>query len=256
MFKPACCLLLVATVFSSCSKMLDYYNHKDSEPPPDCQVKKITQQSGTDVYTTRVTYYANGQPASVKYERYDGTVDYIDSFTFYYAYDHLNRLISETSDFVYSYDLVYYAYEGNSTLPVRDTIRALYSSHVEDLEYDAKGRIIKRTLRDFQFVVPEDNPGPHPPVVYKYYYDIRGNRQEHMSNPGYPGLIEYSDKPSIYCLHPVWQLSYKDYSKNSVPVGETFNEHGLPLIVREGNGRFPQPFLDMYFGSRIEYECN
>ena len=112
-----------------------------------------------------------------------------------------------------------------------------------------------KTRRDFQFVIPEDNPGPHPDEVYRYYYDIRGNRQQHPSNPGYNGVIQYSDKPSLYSLHPVWQLTHKNYSKNSVPYGETYNSKGLPLTVKEDNVASFQPFLNLHFGSAITYDC-
>jgi hypothetical protein len=76
-----------------------------------------------------------------------------------------------------------------------------------------------------------------------------------MSNPGYPGIIQYSDKPSLYSLHSVWQLIHKDYSKNSVPFGETFNNKDLPLSIKQSNVAYFQPFLNLYLGSVIEYDC-
>jgi len=256
MFKPACFLVLLTVTLSSCQKLLDYYNYNGNKPSTGCQIKAITHSSSSVESTTRITYRSNGLPATVKYEMHDVAFDYTDSFTFHYAYDHLNRLVSESSDWVYGPNLIYYAYEGNSSLPVRDTIRALYESFVEDLQYDVKGRIIKKARRDFQFVIPEDNPGPHPDEVYKYYYDARGNRQEHISNPGYPGIIQYSDKPSLYSTHPVWQLIHKDYSINSVPFGETFNEKNLPLSIKQNKVSYLQPFLDLHPGSKIEYDCD
>ena len=253
-FVCACTFLLLAASFSSCNKILEYYNY-NNDPSTGCQIKTITNTSGTYVSTTRISYHSNGLPASVNYATYDTEFNFTDSFTFYYVYDQQDRLISETSDFVYGPNLVYYAYEGNSKLPVRDTVRALYFSFVEDLEYDAHGRIIQKTRRDFQFVIPQDNPGPHPDEVYRYYYDLRGNRQENLSNPGYRGIIQYGDKPSLYSVHPVWQLIYKDYSKNSVPFGETFNNEELPLSIKQTNVPYLQPFLDLSRGSEIVYEC-
>jgi hypothetical protein len=256
MLKSVCFLVLIAISFSSCQKLLDYYNYKDNdEPSSGCRIKTITTASGAQVNTARIQYSSNGLPAAVEYEMHDVPFDYTETYTFHYVYDHLGRLVSETSDWVYGDNLVFYAYEGDSKLPVRDTIKALYVSYVEDLEYDTKGRIIKKTLRDFEFVIPEDNPGPHPDEVYQYYYDLRGNRQEHMSNPDYPGIIQYSDKPSLYSLHPVWQLIHKNYSKNSVPFGETFNNRDLPLTIKKSGVPYFQPFLNLSPGSVIEYEC-
>lgn len=255
MLKGACFLILISISFSSCQKLLDYYNYNDNEPSTGCQITTIRNTGGPDIYTTSMQYQNNGLPASVTYETHNTELDYTDSYTFHYTYDHLDRLISETSDFVYGGDLVFYAYEGDSKFPVRDTVQALYFSYVEDLEYDISGRIIKKTRRDFQFVIPEDNPGPHPDEVYQYYYDLRGNRQENVSNRGYPGIIQYSDKPSLYSLHPVWQLIHKDYSKNSVPFGETFNNKDLPLSIKQTDVPYFQPFLNLFLGSKVEYEC-
>lgn len=256
MFKYACFLLLLTIALSSCQKLLDYYNYRDAEPSPACRVKAISNEDDFYLSTIRIQYHNNGLPAVLESDDYDKEFDFTTSYTRQYTYDHLNRLISDHSENAYVGPRVYYAYEGNSLLPVRDTVVALYVSYVEDLEYDAKGRITKVTARDFDFVIPEDNPGPHPDQVTQYYYDLRGNRQEHPSNAGYNGLIEYSDKPSLYSLHPVWQLLHKNYSRNSVPFGETFNEEGLPLTIKDELVPHFQPFLKrLGRGSSIEYDC-
>jgi hypothetical protein len=254
MFKPACVLLLLAISFSSCKKFLDYYHYHNNEPANASRITTITHVGPVDDDTTRIFYNNNGLPAALNYQMHNKEFDFIDSFTFYYAYDHLDRLLSETSEFVYGGNLIYYAYEGNSSLPLRDTVRALYVDFVEDLDYDAKGRIIKITQRDFHYLIPQDNTIPNETRVIKYYYDLRGNRQEDMSNGSYPGIIQYTDKPSLYSLHPVWQLIHKNYSRNSVPYGETFNENGLPLSIKENSEPF-QPFLNVGHGSKIEYDC-
>jgi hypothetical protein len=256
MLRSAFPLFFVILTFSSCNKLLDYYNYKNGNAPSTgCQVKTMTFASGTETYTTSISYSSNSAPTNVKYETYNSEFDYTDSFTFHYTYDELNRLVSGTSDYAYGPDFVYYEYDGNSALPVRDTVRALYMSYVEDLEYDTKGRLIKITRRDFQYVIPQDDPSKQTVEVYKYYYDLRGNRQEDMSNIGYPGLIQYSDKPSLYSLHPVWQLIHKDYSKNSVPFGETYNDKDLPLSISENVRQYIQPFLNLTHGSSIDYVC-
>lgn len=255
MFKNAFFLLVIVISCGSCEKLMDYYNYKEREAIPACRVNTITNTTDSEIYTTRIFYNNAGLPVAVKYETYNRELDFIDSFSFYYAYDQVNRLISETSEFVYGPNLVYYAYEGNSKLPVRDSVVALYSSWVEDLEYDVIGRLIKKTARNFQFIIPEDNPGPHPDIVHRYYYDVRGNRQEHVSNPGYSGLVQYTDNPSLYSLHPVWQLTHKNYSRNSVAFAETYNDKGLPLIMKDDIVPNPQPFLNLSASSVVDYDC-
>lgn len=64
----------------------------------------------------------------------------------------------------------------------------------------------------------------------KYTYDANGNKQVTLDIEGKtPPPLEYSDKPSLYSLNPVWQLIHKDWSKNSlkVPV-KTVTAQGLP----------------------------
>jgi hypothetical protein len=256
MFKNACLLILVAITFSSCQKLLDYYNYNNAKPPAGCKIIKTSNDQQSYTTSNVFLYHSNGLPAAIKHQTYDKEFDFIDSFTRVFTYDHLDRLIADTSDNWYTGAFVYYAYEGNSRLPVRDTVRALYETYVNDLEYDAQGRIIKVTQRILSFVIPEDHPGPYKDVVSKYYYDLRGNRQEHPSNVRYSGLIEYSDKPSLYSLHPVWQLIHKNYSRNSVPFGETFNEHGLPLSIKDAPVSHFQQFLKTVGqGSKLEYDC-
>lgn len=255
MFKRTFFLAVLVITFSSCHKVLEYYNYKEPKPSTGCRVTKITNASAASLDTTTIQYHSNGYPSSVTYSEYESDIDYTTTYIFHYTYDHLNRLTSETSDYVYGRDLIYYAYEGDSKLPVRDTVRALYLSFVEDLEYDAKGRIIQITRRDFNFVIPEDNPGPHPDQVVRFYYDFRGNRQPHSTNLNYSGMVKYNDKPSLVSLHPVWQLIHKNYSRNSVDYATTFNDKGLPLTITNTGAKYFQPFLDVYYGAKIEYDC-
>lgn len=221
---------------------MDYYNVGDDQPqpPPECRLLTLRDTSSQEYFENTYNYNTSNNPVSIRYSMYDYILDYTHEYVFDFSYDDLGRLVSRTSDFAYGGDMVYYAYEGNSNLPVRDTVVSLYSSWVEDLEYDEQGRLVKMTQRDFQFVIPEENPGPYPDVIYRYYYDIRGNRQEHPSNPGYGGLIQYSDNPSLYSLHPVWQIVYKNHSRNSI-AGAQINEDGLPAKIG---------------GMTARYECN
>jgi hypothetical protein len=235
---------------------MDYYNYKEANPPTGCQIISTSNENESYSTSAEFTYHSNGLPAAVKSDTYDKEIDFTQTVTRFFKYDHLNRLVADSSDSWYANPFIFYAYEGNSTLPVRDTVHALNGTFVDDLEYDAQGRIIKVTTRVIEDFFPEDNPGPHPDAVAKYYYDIRGNKQEHPSNAGYSGLIEYSDKPSLYSLHPVWQLIHKNYSKNSVPFGATFNEKGLPLTTKQAEVPHFEPFLkSIGKGTQIAYDC-
>ena len=147
-----------------------------------------------------------------------------------------------------------YVYEGDSRLPVRDTLVSIAHVYVEEFEYDGNGRIIRVYTRNIY------NPGDGEVDIFeeelRYYYDFRGNRQEHPSNPRYPGIIQYSDKPSLYSLHPVWQIQHRDFSRNSALNGETFNDRGLPLTLEPASAEYFQPFLDMNPGARLTYACD
>jgi hypothetical protein len=185
---------------------------------------------------------------------YDRPFDIFHSHTFNYTYDHLDRLVSENSDWVYSQPLVFYAYEGDSKKPVRDTIPRIFGQViVEDFDYDPQGRIIKivnRTISQW-----DTDTEVYPTLEFRFYYDLRGNRQEDPANPGYTGLIVYSDKPSLYSLHPVWQIVHKDFSRNSVLYAETYNDKGLPLTIKNELVPHFQTFLDLQPGSHIQYDC-
>jgi hypothetical protein len=218
---------------------MDFYNvgSEQTKPPPPCRLLTLTDTTSQEIYENTYYYTTNNYPIAIRYWMTDLELGYSNEYMFHFTYDRLGRLVSRTSDYVYGGDLEYYAYEGDSLLPVRDSVQSLYSSHVEDLEYDGSGRLVKITRRDFQFVIPEDNPGPHPDEIYRFYYDVRGNRQEHPSNRGYPGLIQYSDNPSHYSLHPIWQIVYKNHSRNSV-AGTLVNEDGLPANIGGMTARY------------------
>lgn len=250
--------MLVSITLSSCQKILDVIlSHHDNEPPVPCKVTQIAYQHGTTDYHTNIDYNADGYPTAINYYLFD-EIQFSTplEYTFDYTYDHKRRLISETSTWVYSQDLRYYAYEGNSKWPVRDTVPGLFGDiYAEDFEYDNKNRIIKITTR--AFYLPEGaNPDEFPDKVLKYYYDENGNRQEDPSNPDYPGVIIYNDKPSLVSLHEVWQLVHRDFSKNSVDYGKTYNNKDLPLEIKTETTQYFQQFLDLTRGSTLTYECH
>jgi hypothetical protein len=254
MKRRVCMAIISCMLLSSCEKLLDYYNINEGDQIPACKVTALDYIDEFFENNTQITYTPNGYPSTIIYTSYDIGFDYTNSYTFNYNYDNLSRIVSQTSDWVYGPYLVYYDYEGNSLMPARDTLPGIFGPiYVEDFEYDALGRIIKIVKRVIE-QWPDDET-VYKTLVYKYYYDIRGNRQENPSNPDYPGLIQYTDQPSLYSLHPVWQIVHKDFSKNSVLNVEAYNDKGLPAKIKRKNiPGFPE-FLDMLPGSEITYDC-
>ncbi|HLA54427.1 MAG TPA: hypothetical protein VK618_14020, partial [Flavitalea sp.] len=254
MKSPFVMLLLCSITVSSCQKFQDYLQRRDEILRPDCQIENIVSSDPIS-YRVQLSYHPDGYPmlANVHDDTYPGGD--ATEFTISYVYDSLKRLVGESSDYVYLKRGVFYAYDGNSKLPVRDTVPGLFGDlNIEELEYDALGRIIK--VSSYGIGLPDEGSPVSDKVVYKYFYDLKGNRQEDPSNPDYQGVILYTSKPSLYSLHSVWKLIHKDYSRNSVDYAESYNDRGLPLIItRDTVPRF-QPFLDMYPGSGITYACN
>ncbi len=165
--------LISFMLLCSCEKLLDYYNVKDVDPIPACKVTGLDYIDEFFENNTLISYLPNGYPATITYTSYDIGFDYTNSHTFIYNYDHLNRIVSQTSDWVYSQYLIYYSYEGNSMLPARDTLPGIFGPvYVEDFDYDLNGRIIKIVKRVIE-QWPDDET-VYPTLEYHYYYHIPG----------------------------------------------------------------------------------
>jgi hypothetical protein len=253
MLKKVCLVLFVISVLPGCQKLLDYYNPPGNSNSPDCRLVKITNGNNVDSTSYQITYDSDGYPVAYQTEYFDLSLDYSMDYVFNFEYDDQKRLITQISDWVYSEPEVHYAYEGNSRLPVRDTIIRHVAGlvYVEDLEYDNIGRLVKLTRRVVEQWFEEEE---FPDETYRYYYDIRGNRQEDPSNESYNGLIQYSDKPSVYSLHPVWRVMFKNWSKNSIADGKTYNEEGLPAHIAASSDKY-ENFIGCYPGSSFTYVC-
>ena len=253
MTRVCVCLLLLAITFSSCQKLLDYYNIRNAgNKTPDCRVATIKWESEFLKYNATFSYNEAGLPEKVT-EIYNTGLDDIEEID-PFEYDDQNRLLREGPYSTFNPNARLYEYEGNSPLPVRATLSSNASVFAEEFEYDQKGRMIQLSVK---LVREPGNEHPNEPaVVTKFYYDQRGNRQFSPSNAHYPGLVEYSDKPSLYSLNKIWQIVNRDFSKNATLYGETFNEHGLPLKVKSTIDEYFQHFFGMEPGSILTYECH
>jgi hypothetical protein len=230
-------VLLVIILLPGCQKILDYYNHGEAGVAPDCKIVSFSYDwSGAPEQAT-YHYDAHDNPVLIKYPDFD--IGHLEEF----LYDHLDRLVAH-SVWVYIGDSRVYVYEGNSRNPDHDTATDIWGRKwLETFTFDANGRII-RQVRKWVWSPEgidealEVDPLEFPIEVQAYYYDLRGNRQINPIGSSQPGPVQYTDKPSMHTLHPTWQLVNRDWSKNSVRGGKTFNQQGLPLTFEGTNERY------------------
>lgn len=245
----------LAMFFQGCQKLKDIYykHHPDHQPETSCRIDSIYIVNPPPFSDAAgIHYNAKGYPDYVNYTLND---EFPVNYRVQYIYDEMNRLVQEVPDFIYAGPKdVIYVYEGNSMLPIRDTIYQLYVIEIEDLYYDDAGRV-NRIVKHTRPRLQDDNTD-YPDQEFKYYYDIRGNRQEDPTNDQYQGIIEYTNKPSLFSLHPVWQLIHKNYSRNSVAGAAAYNEEGLPLQIKDEDSVDYPPFLYMnLWGHLLTYAC-
>jgi hypothetical protein len=243
--------LVIIFLFSGCQKILEYYNHGESSIPPSCKIKGYKYDYFGSLYTTTIDYSTTGNPVLITYynEAYpDGQAS--ERLVF----DNLNRLIFH-EPYVYMGSTRVYVYEGNSRRPVRDTATDLWGiKYLETFKYDTKGRIIEEEIKviytppDFEFPIFQTE-------VHRFYYDGRGNRQINPFDNPWHKTITYSDKKSIYSLHPAWQLIYRDYSINTVP-NVSAVQQGYPIAYFQKEDIVWQPFLDLNYLGEVIYDCD
>jgi hypothetical protein len=251
--------LILALLFtcSGCNKILDYYNISDNDKPSKCKITSAYYYGPLDgiLYRTlEFEYYEDGRLKGVMEEFPAEDPEGIYGYYWPYEYDEKGRVIRTGPLSTPHPTATLYVYEGGSQFPVRDTIIRMDGPAIEDFKYDAHGRIIQIDWRHWAYT-EDGGMAMSDTVTYRYYYDLRGNRQEHPSNIGYNGLIKYSDKPSLYTLSPAFRLQYQDWSKNSTLVAESYNENGLPLKLAEVQPRL-QPLIDISGGDVITYDCD
>jgi hypothetical protein len=251
--KFALPLGMIMLIFSSCQKIMEYYSlNSTSTAPPACRIKSYSSIYFESETSTKFKYDSTGRPVQVTYfaEWLPGGKA-IEKF----YYDSLNRLVLH-EPFIEMGNKRLYVYEGESHVPLRDTATDFQGKkYVESFKTDIKGRIIEEEIRWIYSPPDIEDDFPFETEVHRFYYDLRGNRQVNPFDYPWHKTIKYSDKPSLYSLHPVWQLIHRDYSKDGLPNVTQYNENGLPISFKFDEFAYWQPFLDMNQNSIVVYDC-
>jgi hypothetical protein len=251
--KLAFPLGMVMLIFSSCQKIMDYYNIRGFDIPlPSCRIKSYTTTYYETTSKTTIQYDGKGNPVLIIYLA-DWLPDGAATETF--KYDTQGRLISHEPD-PYMGNKREYVYEGNARTPLRDTATDLQGKrYLETFKTDAKGRIVELEIKLIYTPPDLEDDFEFQTEVHRYYYDVHGNRQVNPFDYPWHRTIRYSDKPSLYSLSPVWQIIHRDYSKNGVTNVRDYSSAGLPITFVFDEFAYWQPFLDMTQNSVVEYEC-
>ena len=246
-------LITIVLIFSSCQKIMEYYSlNSHEEPQSSCRVTGFTTVYLETVTSTNIQYNSAGRPVTITY-----FADWLpDGSTIEKLhYDKLGRLILHEPDLLMG-NIRKYVYEGSSTSPLRDTATDfLGKKYLETFKTDAKGRIIEEEIKWIYSPPDLEDDFEFQTEVHRFYYDAYGNRQVNPFDYPWHKTIKYSKQPSIYSLHPTWQIIHRDYSKNSIYNIGSSNEHGLPLTFKYDEFAYWQPFLDMSLNSVVEYSC-
>lgn len=245
---------MIMLIFSSCQKILEYYSINDtaSETSTSCRVKSYSSPYYESVIRTEIKYDTKGNPVQITY-----FADWLPGGKAIekLKYDSLNRLISH-EPFIEMNNIRKYVYEGDARTPVRDTATDfLGKKYVESFKTDLKGRITEEEIRWIYSPPDLEDDFEFQTEVHRYYYDARGNRQVNPFDYPWHKTIQYSQHPSLYSLHPAWQLIHRDYSKNGIKNVSIYNDSGLPLRFKFDEFAYWQPFLDMNQNSEVVYDC-
>jgi hypothetical protein len=236
--KQTLLIACAAVLLSGCQKLLDYYKvdaqgKPHVKPRPHCRLISETNNDYAEEERTLYFYDEQGRPTHISFP-YPEEDHYID-----FEYDGKGRLAYEWVSTYVGPGNRKYVYEGDSRLPIRDTLYKWYDLvYTESFTYDNNGRIIGEDVRfvsapdDYEEVFGDPRADEYTRV---YYYDLRGNRQ-YVPDHNVSGTVEYSDKPNPYTLNPVFQLYNRDYSRNTTKYYDhevaTYNEFGLPLTFK------------------------
>lgn len=245
---------MIALIFPSCQKIMEYYSlNSTSENKTLCRIKSYSSIQYESLNRTTILYDKKGNPTQITYY-----ADWLPNGKAIekLKYDALNRLISH-EPFIEMNNTRKYVYEGTSLTPLRDTATDFQGKkYVESFKTDTKGRIIEEQIKWIYTPPNVEDDFEFKTEVHRFYYDIHGNRQVNPFDYPWHKTIKYSDHPSLYSLHPAWQLIHRDYSKNGIVNVSNYNDSGLPVTFISDDFAYWQPFLDLNQNSTIEYDCS
>jgi hypothetical protein len=251
--KVVSVLGMIMLIFSSCQKIMEYYSiNSTTSELPVCRIRSYSTPYFESISRANIDYDNNGNPVRITYlAEWLPNGKAVEKL----VYDSLNRLISH-EPMIELNNTRRYVYDGGSRTPLRDTATDFQGKkYVETFKTDMKGRIIEMEIR-WVYTPPEiEDDFPFQTEVYRFYYDARGNRQVNPFDYPWHKTIRYSQQPSLYSLHPAWQLIHRDYSKNGITNVTSYNEAGLPLTFTFDEFAYWQPFLDLTQNSTIVYDC-
>jgi hypothetical protein len=246
--KQTLIIACAAILLSGCQKLLDYYNLDEygrpaHKPRSNCRLVSETNTEDPTYQRTLYKYDEQGRPTHISFPYPD------EGHAIDFEYDEQGRLAYENVSTYVGPGNRKYVYEGDSPLPVRDTLYKWYGLvYTESFSYDANGRIVREDVR--LVYVPEDYDEEElgDPRVWEtrsaYFYDLRGNRQYRPDVSQGTRPIVYSDKPNPYLLHRTFQLRDRNFSRNSTAYDDkfvaTYNESGLPLTFSN------LPYVNVY----------
>jgi hypothetical protein len=244
---------MMMLIFSSCQKIMEYYSlNSTTTTVPQCQIKSYSYVYFESTVSTTIQYNSKGNPVLVTYFAEwwpDGKAT--ETFT----YDSLDRLVLH-EPYIEMGNTRKYVYEGDSRVPLRDTATDfLGKKYVETFKTDPKGRIMEEEIEWIYSPPDIEDDFEFKTEIHRFYYDVHGNRQVNPFDNPWHKTIRYSNKPSLYCLNPVWQLIHRDYSKNCITNVSRFNENGLPVAFKVDDFAYWQPFLDINQNTEIVYDC-
>jgi len=257
---------------SSCRKFYDYIEHHPDAQDTGCRVTQLIYADNpmSDGLRMNITYNAKGNPVTLmqpsprqfyivtenrfRYDRFDRLSDYLEAAVGGGPEDE-GRIYSPSIWHKYGYpspDIVtdtFITYP--TTLYNQPSPIAPAGTTIFLYKFDAAGKMI---------ATAESQKIPHPPkpVFSPIGYDARGNKDY---GPG--SNIVYDSAVNVYRTNKIWQLVFKDYSRNN-PVYKTslptpVNAYGLPTrlpyLYAEPLPTFEyiSYYLPYYY---IEYACS
>ncbi|HYF31483.1 MAG TPA: hypothetical protein VD993_10225 [Chitinophagaceae bacterium] len=250
----AICILAVMQL-TSCKREV---MKKESKVSP-CRIKKIIQKMpGVQDRTGVFTYNSSGDPigftpegfstGSVKYEfRYDKDRRLTDYIGYYPGSPGVNPFFEFWTKYYFgsdgrvSHDTTYFygIYGAELTTyykPYQNTTTYTFD------QQERVSRTVKREIRNGAAAMLMAD--------YKYAYNEFGNLVTAGAN--------YDDKTNVYSTNRIWMFLNRNYSKNNVLHGTSYNSYGLPLGFARSPSQGPWLSMLVFLGlgeCEIEYEC-